>query len=463
MRIYNTLTRRKEEFKPIEPGKVRMYVCGPTVYDKAHVGHAMSSVTFDIIRRHLEYRGFEVNHVMNYTDVEDKIIARANEMGLEPIRLAEKYMHEYEQHLQELNVLPARQYPRASQEIQPIIDMISGLIENEHAYVVDGDVYFRVLSAPQYGKLSGRKLEDMRAGFRKDVDQRKEEHADFALWKTAKPGEPVWEAPWGQGRPGWHIECSSMCLTYLGEEIDIHGGGNDLIFPHHENEIAQSECFSGKPFARYWMHNGMLQLAGEKMSKSVGDLITIDAFLEEHSADIFRMVVLNSHYRSPLTFNDEVLEQAHKALARLMGALRENGGSVHGNPESESVLRAQVSQTTAAFESAMDEDFNAPSALAALFDLARTINQTRDAGGSTAVLSLARAELRRLAGNLGLRLEESTIGSAGAAPFIDVLVDVRKRLRDAQQWDLADLIRDELERLDVRIEDSKGDTSWRFR
>jgi len=463
VRIYNTLTRRKEELKPIEPGKIRMYVCGPTVYDKAHVGHAMSSVTFDIIRRHLEYRGFEVNHVMNYTDVEDKIIARANEMGLEPIRLAEKYMHEYEQHLQELNVLPARQYPRASQEIQPIIDMISGLIKNEHAYVVDGDVYFRVLSAPQYGKLSGRKLEDMRAGFRKDVDQRKEEHADFALWKTAKPGEPAWEAPWGQGRPGWHIECSSMCLTYLGEEIDIHGGGNDLIFPHHENEIAQSECFSGKPFARYWMHNGMLQLAGEKMSKSVGDLITIDAFLEEHSADIFRMVVLNSHYRSPLTFNDEVLEQAHKALARLMGALRENGGPVDGNPESESVLRAQVSQTTTAFESAMDEDFNAPSALAALFDLARTINQTRDAGGSTAVLSLARAELRRLAGNLGLQLEESTIGSTGAAPFIDVLVDVRNRLRDAQQWDLADLIRDELERLDVSIEDSRGDTSWRFR
>jgi cysteinyl-tRNA synthetase len=279
IKLYNTLTRRKEEFTPLQPGKVTMYVCGPTVYSKAHVGHAMSALVFDIIRRYLIYRGYDVRHVMNYTDVDDKIIQRANQEGVEPVKLAERYINEYQHHIADLNVLPASHYPRATQEIGNIIQMIRDLGENDFAYEVDGDVYFRVAKDEDYGKLSGRKTEDMQSGVRIGVDERKENPMDFALWKAAKPGEPAWESPWGPGRPGWHIECSAMSLHHLGEQIDIHGGGNDLVFPHHENEIAQTESLTGKPFARYWIHNGMMQLAGQKMSKSLGNLITIEDFL----------------------------------------------------------------------------------------------------------------------------------------------------------------------------------------
>jgi len=264
LKVYNTLTREKSEFKPIEENKVRMYVCGPTVYDSAHVGHAMSAVVFDVVRRYLMYRGYEVHYVMNFTDVDDKIIDRANRLGVEPIELAEKYIEEYKQNLKDLNVLTPTEHPRATNEIDTIIGMVKRLIEEDAAYEVDGDVYFRVEEAKNYGKLSGRKLEEMNAGSRIRVDERKENPMDFAVWKAAKEGEPAWDSPWGPGRPGWHIECSAMNLEHLGEQIDIHGGGNDLIFPHHENEIAQTEAITGRPFARYWMHNGMLQLKGEK-------------------------------------------------------------------------------------------------------------------------------------------------------------------------------------------------------
>ncbi|MCK4692148.1 MAG: cysteine--tRNA ligase, partial [Anaerolineales bacterium] len=284
--IYNTITRTKERFETIEPGVVRMYVCGPTVYDKAHVGHAMSSIVFDVIRRWLEYKGYRVIHVMNYTDVEDKVIRRANELGVDPLSLANKYVEEYDQHLRDLNVLPATVNPRASTEIEAIIRMVEGLIERGYAYEVDGDVYFRVGQDEDYGKLSGRRLEEMHAGARLTVDERKEDPTDFALWKAAKPGEPAWDSPWGSGRPGWHIECSAMSLQHLGEQIDIHGGGSDLIFPHHENEIAQSESLTGKTFARYWVHNGMLQLHGEKMSKSLGNLVTVEEYLSEHDGSV---------------------------------------------------------------------------------------------------------------------------------------------------------------------------------
>ncbi|MBM3137331.1 MAG: cysteine--tRNA ligase, partial [Chloroflexi bacterium] len=317
LKVYNTLTRKKEEFKTIEENNVRMYVCGPTVYDKAHVGHAMSALVFDIIRRYLEYNGYEVRHVMNYTDVDDKIINRANQLGLDPFDLARGYIKQYADHLLALNVLPASYNPRATDEIEHIIELIQGLIEKGFAYEADGDVYFRVRKLEDYGKLSHRKLDDMRAGARIEVDERKEDPMDFAMWKAAKEGEPAWDSPWGKGRPGWHIECSAMSVQHLGEQIDIHGGGNDLIFPHHENEIAQSEAYTGKQFARYWIHNGMLQLSGEKMSKSLGNLITIEDFLAEHSADTLRMMVLNSGYRGPLTFNDEVIQQAETALDRL--------------------------------------------------------------------------------------------------------------------------------------------------
>ena len=291
LRIYNTLTRKKETFETLVPGEVSMYVCGPTVYDNAHVGHAMSTIVFDIIRRYLEYRGYNIHHVMNYTDVDDKIIQRANQAGIEPVKLAESYINEFDQHLKDLNVLPASVNPRATEEIDNIIAMVNDLVERGYAYVGDGDVFFSVTSDEAYGKLSWRRLEDMEAGARIEVDERKRNPMDFVLWKSSKPGEPAWESPWGPGRPGWHIECSAMNLHHLGEQIDIHGGGNDLIFPHHENEIAQTECLTGKTFARYWVHNGMLQLSGEKMSKSIGNLITVEEFLSGHDADVLRMMI----------------------------------------------------------------------------------------------------------------------------------------------------------------------------
>src|SRR3989337_909122 len=320
--VYNTLTDRKESFEPLEPGVVRMYVCGPTFYDKAHIGHAMSSIVFDVIRRYLEYRGYRVLHVMNYTDVDDKVIQRAQQIGVGATELSERYIAEYDRHMQDFNLLAPLVKPRVSQEIENILRMVQGWIERGFAYSLDGDVYFEVAKDTDYGKLSGRRLEEMRAGARVEVDERKRGAADFALWKAAKPGEPSWPSPWGPGRPGWHIECSTMSLQHLGEQIDIHGGGNDLIFPHHENEIAQTESLTGKPFVRYWIHNGKLQLSGEKMSKSLGNLVTVEEFLRAHEADALRMMVLNSSYRSPLTYSEEVVAQAERGLERLRLALR---------------------------------------------------------------------------------------------------------------------------------------------
>ncbi len=462
LRIYNTLTRRKEEFKPIEDKIVRMYVCGPTVYDKAHVGHAMSAIVFDVIRRYLEYKGYRVIHVMNFTDVDDKIINRAKELGEDPIRLAERYINEFMDHVRALNLLPATVYPRATHEIPEIIKIIQGLIEKGYAYQANGDVYFRVRRDEDYGKLSHRNIDELRTGARIAPDERKEDPLDFALWKAAKPGEPSWDSPWGPGRPGWHIECSAMNLHHLGPQIDIHGGGNDLIFPHHENEIAQSESYTDQPFARYWVHNGMLQFAGEKMSKSLGNLVTIEEFLAEHDADVLRLIVLGSHYRSPLTFNDEVIEQAERALDRLRSALRPSAGQTTTGPEAEK-LKEQVQRTKERFEAAMDDDFNTAGALAALFDLVRAINSARDAGVGGQPFVEAQDTLRELAGVLGLRLAEPAGKAQEAAPFINLLVEVRARLRQAKQWELADWIRDQLAEQGVILEDSPQGTTWRFK
>jgi cysteinyl-tRNA synthetase len=461
--VYNTLTRKKEAFETLEAGRVRMYVCGPTVYDRAHVGHAMSSIVFDVIRRYLEFRGYRVDHVMNYTDVEDKIIRKANEQGIEPLALAEHYLHEYDRHLADLNVLPASANPRASEVIDDILAMVQGLVDRGYAYVLGGDVYFRVARDDDYGRLSRRRLEDMRAGARLDVDERKEDPADFALWKAAKPGEPAWDSPWGKGRPGWHIECSAMNLHFLGKQIDIHGGGNDLVFPHHENEIAQSESFTGVPFARYWMHNGMLQLAGEKMSKSLGNLVTIDEFLSRHSADAFRMLILNSSYRGPLTFTDEVVQQAENALERLKGGLRPAPASAAGSPEAAREITARAAEAEAGFIAAMDDDFNTSAALGQLFELVRQINQVRDRGASAGELEPVQARLRALAGVLGLRLEDRVQPQQQAAPFIDLLLELREELRKAKQYALADRIRDRLGELGVVLEDGKDGTTWRLR
>ena len=356
LRLYNTLTRKKEEFQTLEPNVVKMYVCGVTVYNDAHVGHAMSALVFDIIRRYLEYRGYSVRHVMNYTDVDDKIINRATQLGVEPLKLSQRYIEDYTNDLNNLNVLPATSNPQVSKTMPLIIQFIEGLIEKGYAYAAEnGDVYFRVTKDEDYGRLSGRKVEDMQAGARIEVGEAKQHPMDFALWKAAKPGEIFWDSPWGKGRPGWHIECSAMNLAELGEQIDIHGGGNDLIFPHHENEIAQTESYTGKPFARYWIHNGMLQLGGEKMSKSLGNIVSIKDFLSKRDADVMRMLVLSGNYRAPLIFNEETQEAAEKSLERIKSALRPAPASAKGlSPEAASALANQTETTQQSYDQHAD-------------------------------------------------------------------------------------------------------------
>jgi len=466
--IYNTLTRAVEPFETLEPGVVRMYVCGVTPYDEAHIGHAMSAVVFDVIRRYLEFRGYSVRHIVNFTDVDDKVIARAAQLGRDPLELSSELAEEFLAQLRELNVLPATAYPRVTRTIPQIIAFIQGLIERGHAYVADGDVYFRVASDPDYGKLSGRSLEDMLAGTRFEVDPRKESPADFALWKAARPGEPAWDSPWGPGRPGWHIECSAMSMQHLGEQIDIHGGGTDLIFPHHENEIAQSECLTGKPFARYWVHNGMLQLVNpetrqvEKMSKSLGNVVTVARFLERYDADVFRLIVLSGSYRSPLTYNDEVAADNARKLDRLLTGLQPPTGALTEGPPVAALADA-VATARARFVEAMDADFNTAGALAALFELVRAINTARDAGVGGAPFVAAQNALRELAGVLGLRLNPRPAAKVqDVAPFIDLLVEVRSELRKARQFALADLVRSRLADLGVTLEDGPQGTRWKL-
>jgi len=452
LRVFNTLTRQKENFETLEKGKVRMYVCGPTVYSAAHVGHAMSALIFDIIRRYLEYRGLEVKHVMNYTDVDDKIINRAAELGEEPQALAERYIADFDRDLESLNILPATRRPRVSQTIPQIINFIAGLIEKRKAYVAEnGDVYFRIRSDAEYGKLSGRKLEEMKVGARVEIEEAKEDALDFALWKSAKPGEPAWDSPWGKGRPGWHIECSAMNLAELGEQIDIHGGGSDLIFPHHENEIAQSESLTDKQFARYWLHNGMMQFGGEKMSKSLGNIVSIEKFLEQREPDVLRLLVLNGSYRAPLQFTEETLNAAEKSLERLQTALEvfgESNDSVSGES-----LQLAITQTEQDFVAGMDDDFNTSNALAALFNLARAINSARTAGVNRKDGEVAQQTFKKLAGVLGLRLENK--GKNEEIPEeILILAKERELSREHQQFAQADALRKKIEQLGYLVQDS---------
>jgi cysteinyl-tRNA synthetase len=463
MKIYNTLTRKTEEFQTLEPNLVKMYVCGVTVYNDAHVGHAMSALVFDIIRRYLEYRGYTVKHVMNYTDVDDKIINRAKQLGEDPLKLSNRYIEDYARDLQSLNVLPATSNPQVSKTMPLIIKFIEGLIEKGHAYAAsNGDVYFSVTSDDDYGRLSGRKLDDMQAGSRIEVEEAKTHPMDFALWKAAKEGEISWESPWGKGRPGWHIECSAMNLAELGEQIDIHGGGNDLIFPHHENEIAQSECYTGKEFSRYWIHNGMLQLGGEKMSKSLGNIVSIKEFLSKREADVMRMLVLNGTYRAPLMFNDETLDAAQKNVERLKSGLRPASPSATGlAPEAASALASSAESAKANFIEAMDSDFNSAGAIAALFELVKAINTARDNGATGAQLKPAQESFRELANVLGLKLEEKQ-GSGDADAFINLLIEVRGEVRKQKLWAMSDLIRDRLKELGVTLEDSKDGTTWKW-
>jgi cysteinyl-tRNA synthetase len=464
LRVYNTLSRKKEEFHTLEPNLVKMYVCGVTVYSDAHIGHAMFALVFDIVRRYLTYRGYDVRLVINFTDVDDKIINRANSLGVDASGLAEKYIQEFRRQIEVLNILPATVNPRATQEMPQIIRMIAGLIDKGFAYPAkNGDVYFRVTKDPEYGKLSGRRIEDMQAGARIEVGEEKEHPMDFALWKSSKPGEPAWDSPWGKGRPGWHIECSAMNLSHLGEQIDIHGGGNDLVFPHHENEIAQTESYTGKPFARYWMHNGMLQLQGEKMSKSIGNLVTIDEFLSRHEADDLRMMILNGSYRAPLSYSDDIVDAAERGLDRLRSALKPaQPGTGGASSDVRAELDKQTETTQQAFIEAMDDDFNSSGGLAALFELVRSINTARDSGASDLELKPSQDTLRELTGVLGLRLKDKKPTGGDADKFIALLVEVRSEMRKQKNWAMSDLIRDRLNELGVAIEDNKEGTTWHW-
>jgi len=450
MRLYNTLTRNIEDFV-VKDCKVNMYVCGITPYAPSHLGHAMCAVVFDIVRRYLEFRGFNVRHIQNFTDIDDKMIVAAFNDGIEVSSLAERNIRAYLEELNALNILPATEFPRATEEIESIIEIISGLIQNGFAYEVVGDVYFRVRNDNDYGKLSNRNPEDLTVGARLEVDEKKEFPGDFALWKSQKEGEPAWESPWGKGRPGWHIECSAMAITYLDESIDIHGGGLDLVFPHHENEIAQSESFTGvKPFAKFWMHNGTLQYGDDKMSKSIGNVFSIENALKEYSPDSLRMFFLSSHYRNPLTFTDDSVQSHSRALDRLKHSLEVRSGD---GEEMEYILYRDR------FIEAMDEDLNTPRALAVLFDLARDINRESSSGLDVIKAQKTLAELSRV---LGLTLSDQNSYSGGdIAPFVEMLIKVRSELREVKQFDLADNIREKLSQVGISLEDTEKGTIWR--
>lgn len=464
LRVYNTRTRREEIFTTIEPGKVGMYVCGVTVYDSAHIGHGMSSIVFDTIRRYLLHLGYEVRYAQNFTDVDDKIINRANAEGIDPNSLVETLIAEWTEEITAFNVLPATINPRATEEIPEIIALIESLIERGHAYESGGDVFFHVRSFLRYGELSGRDIEELQAGVRIDINERKEDPLDFAVWKAAKAGEPSWTSPWGDGRPGWHIECSAMCTHHLNGVVDIHGGGRDLIFPHHENEIAQSEAASGeRPFAQFWLHNGMLQLNGEKMSKSLGNVVWLRELIERQRQMAFRLQVLQTHYRSPLNYTAAGLEAAAAGLERLISAARPEPHATADNQiVSGDNLVAIALETEQKFHEAMLSDFNTPVAIASLFDLSRNINRLRTQAGGTSRFREAQAKLVELADILGIILENAPAAVAGgAAPFIDLLIDVRTNLRASRQWEAADQIRVGLQDLGISLEDGPSGTTWK--
>ena len=433
---------------------VTMYVCGVTVYADCHIGHAMSYVVFDVIKRYLRFRGYKVKHVQNFTDIDDKIIDRANQLGISMSELTPKYIDSYFDDMDALKIEHADVYPKATEEVPKIIEMVQGLIDKGFAYESVGSVYYRVQKFPNYGKLSHRKLSDM---ITRDCafGVEKEHPLDFVLWKASKPGEPSWESPWGQGRPGWHIECSAMALRYLGDSIDIHGGGQDLVFPHHENEITQSESYTGvTPFAHYWLHNGLLQLDKQKMSKSIGNLVTVKEMLHRFSSDAIRLFILGSHYRSPLLFSDESLVNAEKAAERLRVALERKG------TDDTNMASLDAASFEQCFIEVMDDDFNTAQALAVLFDMAREINRAIEEGMR---VDDAQGVLSKLAGLLGLTLKREAKKVSGAEPFIDLLISVRNDLRHGKQWQMADNIRNGLAEAGVILEDNPEGTSWKYK
>ena len=469
--IHNTLTNSKEEFVSIEPGKVRMYVCGVTVYDDIHMGHARSMIVFDMVARYLRYLGYQVTHVTNFTDVDDKIIARAAKEGVEPLELSARYIDRYFEDAQRLGINRADIYPKASECIGDIITMVQKIIDNGFAYVTDdGSVYFSVDKVEDYGRLTNQRLDSMVSSGRVEMDSQKRNPMDFAVWKAAKPGECSWDSPWGRGRPGWHIECSAMIGKYLGEQIDIHGGGNDLIFPHHENEILQTEAVTGKPLANYWMHNGMLQVKGhgmskeEKMSKSLGNFFTVKDVLQKFDTHTVRFYFLNTHYMSPLVYGEDMLEEARAALSRLVNNHRELTAYVRDAPEGDAEADDccdLIDGYRQAFRDAMDDDFNTRQAIEVMFQMARATNKAM----ADRTLS-KRAAQRHLAlidefnGILNIIPEEAA-DDGTLDSVMSILIDLRAELRKNKMYPLADMIRDRLKEAGITLEDSAEGAKWK--
>ena len=466
IRIYNTLSKKKEDFIPLEEKKVRMYVCGPTVYNFIHIGNARPMIVFDTVRRYLEHKGYEVNFVSNFTDVDDKIIKKANEEGVSAEEISRRYIAECKKDMEGMNIMPATTHPLATQEIDGMIDMISELIDKGDAYAVNGTVYFRTRQFKDYGKLSHKNLDDLQAGNRSLLvsgEDEKEDPLDFVLWKPKKEGEPYWKSPWGDGRPGWHIECSVMSKKYLGEQIDIHGGGEDLIFPHHENEIAQSESCSGKEFARYWMHNAFLNIDNRKMSKSLGNFFTVREISEKYDLQVLRFFMLNAHYRSPLNFSAELMESSKNALERIQTAvdnlkfLAEHASTQEMTPE-EAAKAEEAAKYEKAFDDSMDDDFNTADAIAAIFDLVKFANTTADEKSSKAYAEVLREKIQGLCDIMGLITEKK---EELLDEDIEKLIEERQAARKAKNFARADEIRAELLEKGIVLEDTREGVKWK--
>ena len=466
MKLYNTLTKKKEEFVPLEPGKVKMYVCGPTVYNFIHIGNARPMIVFDTARRYMEHKGYEVNYVSNFTDVDDKIIAKANEEGVSSKEVSERYIKECQKDMAGMNVKPATTHPKATEEIGGMVEMISTLMEKGYAYNVNGTVYFRTRKFSEYGKLSHKNLDDLRSGGRSLLvtgEDQKEDPLDFVLWKPKKEGEPSWPSPWSDGRPGWHIECSVMSKKYLGEEIDIHAGGEDLIFPHHENEIAQSECCNGVPFARYWLHNAFLNIDNRKMSKSLGNFFTVREIGEKYDLQVLRLFMLSAHYRSPLNFSAELMEASRNSLERIQNAVGNlnhllTNASAEELTEEEKELVSQLSSYEEKFDAAMDDDLNTADALAAIFELVRFANTHAGEESSKAFLSALKEKIVSFSDVLGLIAEKK---EEMLDADIEALIEERQAARKARNFARADEIRNELLSKGIVLEDTREGVKWK--
>ena len=466
MKIYNTLTRQKEEFVPVHPGKVGMYVCGPTVYNYIHIGNARPMIIFDTVRRYFEYKGYEVNYVSNFTDVDDKIIKKANEEGVTATEIAERYIKECKQDMEALNIKPATHQPRATEEIGGMIKMIQTLIKKGHAYEVDGTVYFKTRSFKDYGKLSKKNIDDLEAGHREikvTGEEGKEDPLDFVLWKPKKEGEIAWDSPWGEGRPGWHIECSEMSKKYIGDTIDIHAGGEDLIFPHHENEIAQSECANDKTFANYWMHNGFLNIDNKKMSKSLGNFFTVRDIAEKYDLQVLRFFMLSAHYRSPINFSAELMEASKNGLERIITAvdrLKELDAKAEGAAETcaEQEKMVEVQKLREKFEAAMEDDFNTADAVSAIFELVKLANSTADASSTKSYISCLLKEIEQLCDVLGIITERK---AEVLDSEIEEMIAARQQARKDRNFALADEIRGKLLDMGIVLEDTREGVKWK--